>query len=73
MSTKPDIDEMVRLVNEQAEITYEAQTIARKENKKLQELWQKLQDNCEHEWEVDRTQYDPCRTVRICKICRMNR
>lgn len=24
---------------------------------------------CEHEWEIDRTTFDPCKTYEMCKKC----
>lgn len=70
---KPDIDELVKRVNDQAEIAYEAQRVAREEQSKLNELWRILRENCDHQWVPDRDSYDPCRTFKICEICRESR
>jgi len=39
------------------------------EHNKLQQELEKL---CEHKWEIDRTEYDPCHTRYECKKCGAN-
>jgi len=37
-----------------------------KEKEKYDKLISEL---CEHEWEIDRTTFDPCKTYDMCKKC----
>jgi hypothetical protein len=36
------------------------------EYRKLQNELEKM---CQHEWEIDRDSFDPCRTCLVCKKC----
>jgi ribosomal protein L2 len=66
-------NDLIDRINDQAEIVYRMQRELAKEKAKLNRLWTELQDKCEHVWVADHTQYDPCRTMYVCEICKKDR
>mgnify|MGYP005641962237 CR=1 FL=1 len=55
------------------EIMYNLENEKNKIRELLNKLDKKLYKICKHNWIIDTSEYDPCRTLKICSICNCNR
>ena len=68
-----NLQEIIVKINDHTSKVWLLQRKLQEEQELLKKLTNKLREKCNHEFIPDYSQFDPCRTIYVCKTCNKSR